>query len=309
VPEIVITEFMDDDAVAALRTRFDTLYDKGLADDASRLRDNVASARALIVRNRTQVTAGLLAAAPRLSCVGRLGVGLDNIDVSACAARGVAVYPATGANSLSVAEYVVAAILMLLRRSFWATNDVIAGRWPREKSIGGEMSGRTLGLIGFGGIAQEVARRAHAMGMHLVAFDPLLETLPSGFQYVRKASFEDLVTNADVVSLHVPITPDSRHMIDARAIARMKTGAIIINTARGGVVDDDALAAALRAGKLGGAALDVFEQEPLSELEGAKFAGISNLLLTPHIGGVTVESNLRVSKTIADKVAEHLARA
>ena len=296
-------------AVAGLSARFDTLYDKALVDDPARLRQAIAGARALIVRNRTRVTADLLEGALGLTCVGRLGVGLDNIDVAACAARGVAVFPATGANSLSVAEYVITAALMLLRRAYAGTGEVLVGRWPREGMIGGEMSGRTMGLIGFGGIAQEVATRAQALGMAVTAYDPLVSAFPSTFSYVRRVALDELLADADVISLHVPLTAQTRHMVGPDALLRVKKGAILINTARGGVVDEAALADALRAGRLGGAALDVFEQEPMTEASGRRFAGIDNLLLTPHIAGVTAESNLRVSQLIARKVAQHLDRA
>ena len=307
--DIVITEFMDEAAVGRLKARFDTLYDPALVDRADDLAAAVAGARALVVRNRTQVRGALLEAGTRLTCVGRLGVGLDNIDVDACRARGIAVCPATGANDLSVAEYVMAAAMTLLRGAFFATAGVSGGAWPRQKLIGRELAGRTMGLVGLGSIAREVAWRAQAFGMQVVAYDPMLMADHPAWQMARNVSLDGLLTLSDVVSLHVPLTDATRNMIGAAQFAAMKPDAILINAARGGVVDEVALAVALRAKRLGGAALDVFAEEPLSAAEGKRFEGIGNLILTPHVAGVTVESNVRVSDLIADTVIAHLEKA
>lgn len=306
MPEIVITEFMSEDAVARLKAGHDTLYDPGLADRPQELAGLLAGARALVVRNRTEVRGALLEAAAKLECVGRLGVGLDNIDVEACKARGIAVYPATGANDLAVAEYVIATAMMLLRRAYLSTASVAAGAWPRQALIGREISGKTIGLVGFGAIAREVARRAAALGMEVVAHDPFLPADDAAWKAARSLPIEALLEEADVVSLHTPLTPSTRHLIDARAIARMKRDAVLINAARGGVVDETALCAALREGRLAGATLDVFEEEPLRAERGEMFKGLENLVLTPHIAGVTEESNIRVSHKIAEVVLEHL---
>jgi (S)-sulfolactate dehydrogenase len=309
MPDVVITEFMDEAAVARLKARFDTLYDPALVDRGDDLRAAVADARALIVRNRTQVRGALLDAGASLSCVGRLGVGLDNIDVEACKARGIAVCPATGANDLSVAEYVMAAAMTLLRGAFFASEDVAAGAWPRQRLIGRELAGRTMGLVGLGAIAREVARRAQAFGMTVVAYDPMLVADHPAWRTARNVSLDELLALSDVVSLHVPLTDATRDMIDASRIGAMKPDAILINAARGGVVDEAALAVALRNKRLGGAALDVFAEEPLSAAGGERFKGIDNLILTPHVAGVTVESNVRVSDLIADTVIAHLEKA
>lgn len=306
--DVVITEFMDEAAVARLKARFDTLYDPALVDRPDDLRAAVVSARALIVRNRTQVRGALLAAATSLTCVGRLGVGLDNIDVEACRARGIAVCPATGANDLSVAEYVMAAAMTLLRGAFFASADVAGGAWPRQRLIGRELAGRTMGLIGLGAIAREVAWRAQAFGMTVLAYDPMLPADHPAWQKVRSVPLDALLATSDVVSLHVPLTDATRNMIDAARIAAMKPDAVLINAARGGVVDEAALATALREKRLGGAALDVFAEEPLSAAGGERFRGIGNLILTPHVAGVTVESNVRVSELIADTVIAHLEK-
>jgi len=306
MPDIIITEFMDETAVASLKARYDTVYDPALVDQAEKLAALVSEACALVVRNRTQVRGALLASAKKLSCVGRLGVGLDNIDVEACKARNIAVCPATGANDLSVAEYVITSAAMLLRHAYAANEAMLAGKWPRQALAGRELAGKTIGLVGFGSIAREVAWRANAFGMQIVASDPYLEATHPAWMTARNVSLDGLIEIADVISLHTPLTDQTRNLIDAGALAKMKPEAVLINAARGGIVDEAALAAALREGRLAGAALDVFATEPLSAEAGEKFKGIANLVLTPHIAGVTEESNIRVSHLIAEKVLAHL---
>ncbi|WP_018263318.1 NAD(P)-dependent oxidoreductase [Methylobacterium sp. WSM2598] len=308
--KVVISEFMDEAAIAAELSGLDTLYDPGLVDRPEALRAALADADAVIVRNRTELRGDLLAAAPKLRAVGRLGVGLDNIDLDACRARGIAVYPATGANDGAVAEYVIAAALLLLRGAYGASAAVAAGAWPRAALMGREIAGKRLGLVGFGAIARETARRAAALGMALAAFDPHLAAQDPAWNPasgpVARLSLDDLLAQSDVLSLHVPLTPETRGMIGAAEIARMRPGSVLINAARGGVVDEAALAAALRAGRLGGAALDVFAAEPVDAAAGALFRDVPNLILTPHIAGVTVESNIRVSAVTARAVRRHL---
>ena len=307
MPTIVISEFMDERAVARISADHETLYDPGLVDDPDRLSGLVREARALIVRNRTQVRGALLEAAGRLECVGRLGVGLDNIDGKGCEQRGIAVYPAIGANDLSVAEYVITSALILLRGAYHATAAVQAGDWPRQRLMGREVSGKTMGLIGFGAIAREVARRAAALGMSVVATDPFVEPRDAAWAMARNVTLDELLARADVVSLHVPLTGETREMIGTLELAQMRRGAVLINAARGGVLDEVALAESLREGHLGGAALDVFAAEPLSAAAGEIFADLPNLILTPHVAGVTQESNVRVGALIAEQVLAHLA--
>lgn len=300
---------MDQAAVERLKSSHTVLYDPELVDNQAKLAAAIAEAKALIVRNRTQVRGELLDAAKNLACVGRLGVGLDNIDLAACKERGIAVYPATGANDLSVAEYVITAALVLLRGAWLSSDAVAAGEWPRQAMIGGEIAGKVMGLVGFGSIAREVAWRAQAFGMRIVAYDPYVEANDPAWQFARNVSLDGLLELSDVISLHVPLTETTMHLIDEKALSKTKAGAVLINAARGGVVDEDALAAALKAGKIGGAALDVFESEPLAKEAGARFSGIPNLVLTPHIAGVTKESNVRVSELIASRVLEHLEKS
>jgi len=300
--DIVISEFMDEGVIAAAFAQRDVLYDPQLVDAPERLRAALQQARALIVRNRTQVRADLLAAGPNLRVIGRLGVGLDNIDLDACAARNIRVCPATGANDDSVAEYVITAALVLLRGAWHASAQVAAGEWPRMAMVGSEVAGKRLGLVGYGAIARKTAARGRALGMKISATDPYIRADDPCWGDTRRMPLNELLAEADVLSLHVPLTQATRYLIDAAAIARMKKGAILINAARGGVVEEAALVAALAAGHLAGAALDVFETEPLCALAGKRFSGIDNLLLTPHIAGVTHESNRRVSRVTTNNV-------
>ncbi len=305
---IVITEFMDERAVAQLRATHEVLYDAALVDDASRLRREAATAQAFIVRNRTQVRGELLAALALCKVIGRLGVGLDNIDLPACEARGMQVIPASGANALSVAEYVVGTAMLLLRGAYGSSAAVAAGQWPRNAlSNGREVGGKTLGLIGFGAIGQLTAKLARGVGMQVVAFDPLMDADHPVYADtgVRCAGLDEVIRMSDVVSLHVPLVAATKDMFNAERMGSMKPGAVLINTARGGIVDEVALAAALKSGQLGGAAIDVFATEPLPA--SAHFDGCPNLLLTPHVAGVTFEANERVSFMIAQRVAEALS--
>jgi len=304
--QIVISEFMDESAVDRLSSAYEVLYDAGLVDRPDALAAALADAAALIVRNRTQVRPPLLDAAPGLKVVGRLGVGLDNIDMEACRERGIAVRPATGANNTAVAEYVIAAVLMLLRGAFLSRDEMLAGSWPRGALMGNEISGKTLGLVGFGAIARETAARAQALGMSVIGYDPFIAPDDPAWGYIQPCALDELVAEADAVSLHVPLTEETRHIIDAGRLAAMRPGAVVVNAARGGVVDEAALADALRHGTLGGAALDVFETEPLTAEAAGLFDGIDNLILTPHIAGVTQESNVRVSAVTADNVRQVL---
>ncbi|MEQ1519099.1 MAG: hydroxyacid dehydrogenase [Usitatibacteraceae bacterium] len=306
--KILISEFMDEAAVASLQAKFDTTYDGTLVDRQDELLAKLKDVDALIVRNRTQVNAQILAAAPKLKVVGRLGVGLDNIDLPGCKARNIEVIPATGANALAVAEYVIGNAMVLLRGSYFSSAAVAAGQWPRGPlSNGREIGGKTLGVVGFGGIGQLTARLARGLGMRVVASDPMIDSGASVWKEtgVESRTLDQLLAESDVVSLHIPLAPETRNLIGAARLAMMKPDAVLINSARGGVVDEAALAAALKAKRLGGAALDVFDNEPLKAA--SPLADCPNLILTPHIAGVTAESNTRVSSMIAERIAAFLA--
>ena len=304
---IVISEFMDAPAVARLAARYDVDYRPKLVDEPRALEAALPAADAWIVRNRTQVRGAMLDLAERLRVVGRLGVGVDNIDMDACRARGIQVYAAAGANAVSVAEYVITAALGGLRGVFFSTRAVEAGTWPRQMlSQGREAAGKTMGLIGLGSIGQLTARKAAALGMRVIAHDPYLPEDAEGWLAVERPprTLEQLLRESDVVSLHVPLNAETRGLLNATRLSLMKRDAVLINTARGGLVDEAAVAAMLRAGRLGSAALDVFGQEPLPP--GTALAGAPRLLCTPHVAGITIESNERVSALIAQRVAEAL---
>jgi len=306
MPRVVISEFMDEPAIDWLRARHDVTYDPSLVDDPSRLRAACADADALIVRNRTQVDAALMDAAPALRAIGRLGVGLDNIDTKGATARGVAVFPATGGNVTSVAEYVITALLVLRRGAWLGSAQVLSGAWPRQRMMGHEVEGATLGLVGFGAIAQATALRARALGMSIAAYDPFLAASDPAWEGVAHFdNLDELTAHADVLSLHVPLTDTTRELFGADRLAMMKPGAVLINTARGHIVDEAALADALHSGHLRGAAMDVFASEPLGA--GSPLEGAPNLIATPHIAGVTVESNTRISWITARNVDGALA--
>ena len=306
--KILITEFMDEAAVGSLANGFEIHHDATLVDRRAELLERLNDVDALIVRNRTQVNAEILAAAPRLKVVGRLGVGLDNIDLPVCKTRNIEVIPATGANALAVAEYVIATAMMLLRGAYFSSVAVGAGRWPRGPlSNGREIGGKVLGIVGFGDIGRLVARLAQGLGMRVVASDPMIEAAAPVWKDsgVGFRTLDALLAESDVISLHVPLVAETRNLINAARLAIMKTDAVLINSARGGIVDEAALAAALRAKKLGGAALDVFDDEPLKA--DSTLTDCPNLVLTPHIAGVTAEANIRVSNMIAERVAAHLS--
>lgn len=308
MPDVVVTEFIDAGVLDMLRAGYSVHHDPGLWSKPEELRALAADAIALIVRNRTQVDAALLVAAPKLKVVGRLGVGLDNIDMPACKARGVIVCPAIGANAVSVAEYVVASALVLTRGPmFFSSHRLAAGEWPREDmSKGHENAGRRFGIIGFGSIGQIVGEKAKAIGMEVVAYDDFIPGDNAAWQKAKRLGLDELLETSDIITLHCPLTPDTRGLIGARELARMKKGAILINTARGGVVDEPALADALRSGHLGGAAVDVFSVEPIDQATAAIFSGVPNLILTPHVAGVTAEANRRVSTVTVENVRREL---
>ncbi|GGF09528.1 hypothetical protein GCM10011611_13780 [Aliidongia dinghuensis] len=292
--DVLITEYLDEDAVETLKAEYTVHYDPGLCERPADIMALAPGVPALVVRNRTQVRGAVLAAFDRLKVIGRLGVGLDNIDVAAAEAMGAEVCPAVGANAASVAEYVIAACLLTLRNIWQSSDAVLAGKWPRNQLMLNEVQGKRLGLIGCGSIGREVARRAAALGMEVVGTDrPDIDPAPLAAAGIRAVDRAILLATSDVVSLHAPSTPETYHLIDAAALGAMKPGAVLINSARGGMVDETALVAALRSGRLAAAVLDVFEDEPLKA--GSELEGVPNLWLTPHVSGVTVEANARVS--------------
>jgi len=304
---ILISEFITSQALETLRANHEVIYAPEIYKQRADLISALQHSDALIVRNLTQVNQELLNGAPNLKVVGRLGVGLENIELPACAQRNIKVIPATGANAESVAEYVIGTALTLTRGFMPATVQTLDGKWPRPHFSGyHEFTGKTLGVVGFGSIGRVTAQKALAFGLKCLAYDPMLpgKSVDIGGTAVPLVTLDALLASSDAVTLHLPLLPETRGLFSAATLDKMKHGACLINTARGGIVDEKALAERLRSGRLGGAALDVFEKEPATDL--SHFAGLSNLIATPHIAGVTSESNDRVSQMIADEVIQFL---
>lgn len=255
-----------------------------------------------VIAGTDPFSALVIAAADRLKVFGRTGVGYDNIDVAAATEHGIAVCPTPGVNRQSVAEHTFALLLACARGICGNVAAVDRGEWPQFS--GRELSGSTLGIVGLGAIGKEVARIASAFGMRVVAHDPFIDPDFAADYDVESVPLDALLATADFTSLHIFLDDSTRHLIDAAAIAAMKDGAYLVNTARGGVVDEAALAAALRSGKLAGAALDVLETEPLPP--DSPLRGTPNLLITAHIGAATVESRARSGRMAAEAVIDVL---
>jgi len=264
----------------------------------------LATAHGLVVRSATKVRADMLDKAPKLRVVGRAGVGVDNIDLEAATARGVAVLNAPAGNTVSAAELTMALIMSMVRQVAAADASMRRGEWARSKFQGVELRGRTLGLIGAGRIGGTVAKRCKAFRMRVMAYDPYLTDEAAADLGVERAELADVIASADVLSLHVPLTDATANLIDAAALASMKKGAFLVNVARGGVVDEAALAKALTDGHLAGAALDVYGNEPLEEDSPLRTA--PNLVLTPHLGASTAEAQELVATEIAEAVRDAL---
>jgi len=269
------------------------------ADERPRLHEIVADFDALVVRSMTQVDRSLLEAGRQLKVVGRAGIGVDNVDVAAATERGILVVNAPTANLVSATEHTFALLLALARNVTAANVSLAAGEWNRKQFLGCELHGKTLGVVGLGRIGQGVAARARAFGMKVVAYDPFLDASAARRLDVELAELDEVLASADVVSLHTPLTDQTRDLIDSRRIALMKPGAILVNCARGGIVDETALLEALEDGRLGGAALDVFAEEPPTD------RGLVNhprVVATPHIGAQTREAQVRVATETAKMI-------
>jgi len=275
---------------------------KGLA--APDLLTALRGVQGLMVRSATKVTADVLAGAPELRVIVRAGTGLDNVDRAAADARGVVVRNTPDANTISVAEITFGMLLALERHLAEAAADLRAGRWEKSKYAGRELFGRTLGVIGFGRIGREVADRARAFGMSVLAYDELVRKGPAGYEWVRHVERDTLLRESDVVTLHVPLTDGTRHSISTRELELMKPDAVLVNASRGGVVDETALHAALTAGRLRAAAIDVFEREPAPADH--PLLRLPNVLALPHLGAATREAQRRAGTDAAAALLEAL---
>jgi D-3-phosphoglycerate dehydrogenase / 2-oxoglutarate reductase len=273
------------------------------AEERADWRLHAARAGALVVRSVTRVGAATLAALPRLEVIGCAGAGTDNVDVEAAAARGVRVVHAPEANAVAAAEHTFALLLGLARHVAAADAAIKAQRWEREPFLGFELAGKTLGIVGCGRIGSRVARRAAPFEMRVLAADPYVPPNTLRSRGAEPVAYDELLRQADVVTFHVPLTGETRHMFDERAVAKLRPGALLVNCARGAVVDGGAVLRALEIGRLAGAALDVFEEEPPADWSLARHPRV---LATPHLGGRTREAQRRVAIELAGAIVDAL---
>ena len=288
---IVIADQLPASAVELLRSVPGWTIDARSGRAPDELTRDLADADALVVRSATKVTAALMAAAPRLRVIARAGTGVDNVDVPAATERGIVVMNAPGANSISVAELAVALMLALSRAIPAADASMKQGVWEKKKLTGAELRGKTLGIVGLGRIGQEVGTRARGFGMNLVAHDPFISEQVAATLGIELLSLDDLCAAADYITLHLPSTPETRHLFNAARLAQCKAGVRIVNTARGELIDEAALADAIEARQVAGAGLDVFETEPPADWRLAK---LPQVVATPHIAASTVEAQEQV---------------
>jgi D-3-phosphoglycerate dehydrogenase len=270
---------------------------------AEELKRAVAEADALLVRSQTKVAADIIEAASRLKVIARAGVGVDNVDVPAATRRGITVLNSPEGNTIAATEHTLALLLALSRRIPEAHSSMRKGEWKRSKFVGVELYNKVLGIIGLGKIGAEVARRARALGMRLIAFDPFIPAEHAERLGVELVPLEDLLAGSDYITIHAPLTKDTRGLIGKAELEKAKRGVRIVNTARGGIIDERALAEAVRSGVVAGAAVDVFEQEPPKD---SPLVAVEGIILTPHLGASTEEAQIKVAVDVAQQVVDVL---
>ncbi len=302
---VLVADSIALDGLAPLASdpRFTVVVKPGLSGDD--LANAIADADAVLVRSATKITRASLAKADRLKAIGRAGVGVDTIDVDAASERGIPVLTAPAGNTIAAAELTMALLLAIARKVPAADRSMKAGEWDRKSFSGIELYGKTLGLVGAGRIGGQVAKRARAFGMSVLVYDPYLTPERAMELDVKLATLDEVITSADVLSVHVPLTDATANLIGAPQLAAMKKGALLLNVARGGVVNEQALLGALTTGHLAGAALDVYEQEPLSK--DSPLRSLPNVVMTPHLGASTAEAQQNVAIEIAEAVRNCLA--
>jgi D-3-phosphoglycerate dehydrogenase len=302
--KILISDTFDSEGLEILKKNpdFDVVYSPGLKEDE--LCAAIADADALIIRSASNVTEKVFAAAAKLSVVARAGVGTDNIDKKAAAAKGVLVMNAPGGNSVSTAELAFGYMFALARAIPQANATMKAGTWEKKKfAKGARVAGKTAAVIGLGRIGATLARRCKACDMDVIGYDPFLNDEQISKMGVKPASLETIWKEADFISVHVPLTDQTKNMIGAKEIALMKPGTRLINCARGGIMDEQAVADAVKEGRLAGAAFDVYTEEPPKN---SPFTGVENILMTPHLGASTVEAQIETAIETAEEVADFL---
>jgi len=302
MPKVLISDKLSPAAVQIFADRgLEVDFKPGLKP--AELREIIGAYDGLAIRSATKVTRELLDAAPNLKVVGRAGIGVDNVDVTSATARGVVVMNTPFGNAITTAEHAIAMIFALARQIPEASASTKAGKWEKNRFMGVELFGKTLGLVGCGNIGSIVADRALGLKMRVIAFDPFLSEKRAIEIGVEKVELDDLIARADIITLHTPLTEQTRNIISREAIARMKKGARLINCARGGLVDEAALYDALKSGHLAGAALDVFETEPATN---SPLFALENVVCTPHLGAATAEAQENVALQVADQMADFL---
>ena len=300
--KILVSDPLAKEGIEAIKQQSDFEVDVRTKLPPEELIEAIAEYDALIVRSQTKVTGAVIAAAKNLKVIGRAGIGLDNIDVPAATKRGVIVLNAPGGNTISTAEHTISMMLALARNVPQACASLKSKQWERKRFTGAEVYGKTLGIIGLGRIGGEVARRAHALGMKLLGYDPILSPERARAMNVEPVDLETLIKGSDLITVHVPMTEQTRDLISADQFEMMKPGVYIINCARGGIVNEAALYEAAKSGKIAGAALDVFENEPPLD---SPLLDLDSIIVTPHLGASTEEAQVNVAR----EVARHVMRA
>ena len=300
---IFVADDVSDTGLQPLRDAgFEVTKQTGLATEG--LGQALTDADGLVVRSETKVTAGLMDAARKLRVIGRAGVGVDNIDVPAATARGIVVMNAPDGNTITTAEHTLALLISLARNIPQANASVKAARWERKRFIGAELQGKTLGVVGLGRIGRAVAARARAFGMKIVGHDPFVAPDQARDLEIESGSLDEVFARADFLTVHTPLTSETRGIIGAQAFAKMRPGVRVINCARGGLVDETALYQAIKSGVVAGAALDVFEQEPPPSDH--PLLGLEEVIVTPHLGASTTEAQEGVAVTVAEQMRDYL---
>jgi D-3-phosphoglycerate dehydrogenase len=301
--DILISEDLQSPAIDRLQKKYQITRDGTLWKDKERLKKALPGVRAIMVRNQTQLTADVLEAAPQLLGIGRIGVGLDNIDVAMATKLGIVVVAPLNANAMSVAELTLGLMLALARKIPMGDRSTKAGGWDRRGCTGTELDGKTLAICGLGRIGRLVAARARAFGMNIAVYDPYLNPDAPAlreFSATLHPKLEAAIAGVDFVTVHLPLTSETKHLFNAKTFAAMKRGAVFINTSRGGIMDEVALLEALRSGQLGGAGLDVREVEPPTVRSPLEI--MDNVILMPHIGAFTAEAQARTFEAVASDI-------
>ncbi|MCW3140104.1 MAG: phosphoglycerate dehydrogenase [Methanophagales archaeon] len=300
--KILITDHISEEGIRKLREFGDVEIQVGVSEEE--LKARIAGYDALIVRSGTKVTREVIEAGTRLKVIGRAGVGVDNIDVDSATERGIMVVNAPGANTISAAEHTIGMLLSLSRKIPAANQSLKSGEWSRKKYMGVEVNGKVLGIIGLGRVGGEVAKRAKGLGMRVVAYDPFISQEKAGELGVSLMGFSEVLSISDFITIHTPLMKDTYHLIGKDEFEKMKEGVRIINCARGGIIDENALVEAIKSGKVAGAALDVFEQEPPPM--DSDLLKLDSVIVTPHLGASTEEAQRAAAIVIADEVIRAL---